>query len=176
MALPFSSVQGRVSVRAACRARGSRLRSARWREGPGVWGPGKGSGLGGGAQARRGFPRPCVCLSVSWAIARSSPPFFSLFAPSSSVYGSPLGAQHCHRRGETAESETPVFLYSSRGGFFSLAPLGTSRPSSLPAVPCSVLITIPGLHPPDASSLPRPRCDNQKCLQPFPSVPPFQNR
>ena len=133
-------------------------------------------GLGGGAQARRGFPRPCVCLSVSWAIARSSPPFFSLFAPSSSVYGSPLGAQHCHRRGETAESETPVFLYSSRGGFFSLAPLGTSRPSSLPAVPCSVLITIPGLHPPDASSLPRPRCDNQKCLQPFPSVPPFQNR
>lgn len=172
MALPFSSVQGRVSVRAACRWR----EAARWREGPGVWGPGKGSGLGGGAQARRGFPRPCVCLSVSWAIARSSPPFFSLFAPSSSVYGSPLGAQHCHRRGETAESETPVFLYSSRGGFFSLAPLGTSRPSSLPAVPCSVLITIPGLHPPDASSLPRPRCDNQKCLQPFPSVPPFQNR
>ena len=127
-------------------------------------GPREGFGPGGRGSGAPAFPSS-VRSSVSWGVARSSPPFSSLFALSSSVYGSPPGAQHCHRRRETAESETLALLCSSRGGFLSLAPLGTSCPSSLPAVPCSVLITIPGLHPPDTSSLPRPRCDNQKCLQ-----------
>ena len=144
--------------------------------GPAFGAPGRVRAWGAGLRrAGVSLVRAFVCLSAGPSLAPLLHSFlYSLLLPP--FNGSPPGAQHCNRRGETAESEIPVLLYSSRGGFFSLAPLGTSCPSSLPAVPCSVLITISGLHPPDASSLPRPRCDNQKCLQPFPSVPSFQNR
>ena len=38
-------------------------------------------------------------------------------------------------------------------------------------VHCGMFSNVPGLNPPDASSIPSPSCDNQKCLQALPDVP-----